>query len=43
MKVRQVLPLADMQHCFVFYWNVDTGFAKVLLLKADGSYNEVAF
>lgn len=43
MKVEQVLPLADMQHCFVFYWNVDTGFAKVLLVKADGSYNEVAF
>lgn len=41
LKVEHSRPLSDMQSCFVFYKDFKSGFAKVLLLKADGSYKEV--
>lgn len=41
LKVEHLMPLADMQTSFVFYFNFKTSHTKILLMKADGSYKEV--
>ncbi|MBX7201984.1 MAG: hypothetical protein IT240_10350 [Bacteroidia bacterium] len=43
LEVDHLLPLPDMQSCFVFYMDYKNSVAKVLLLNSDGNYKEIKF
>ncbi len=41
LKMDHLLPLADMQTAFAFFYDYKTSQNKILLLKADGSFKEI--
>jgi hypothetical protein len=43
LDVSDCLPLADMQHALIYYWNAKTYEAKLFLFGVDGSRKEIAF